>query len=127
MNKILLGLILGGILGIFDGLTAWFTPAARAGLVGIVFGSTFKGVIAGILIGVFARKVRSLALGILFGLIGLAQAFLIPYINTDIIFRSCARRHGRIDRRICHRGPAVFCTVATCLKNRARLGEGLRP
>ena len=29
MNKIVLGLVLGGILGIFDGLTAWFTPEAR--------------------------------------------------------------------------------------------------
>ena len=27
---------MGGILGIFDGLTAWFTPAVRAGIVGIV-------------------------------------------------------------------------------------------
>ncbi|MBZ5682047.1 MAG: hypothetical protein LAO24_18265 [Acidobacteriia bacterium] len=82
MNKILLGLILGGILGIFDGLTAWFTPAARAGIVGIVFGSTMKGVIAGILIGVFARKVHSLALGILFGLgVGLALAFVIAVLQ----------------------------------------------
>ena len=82
MNKILLGLILGGILGIFDGLTAWFTPAARAGIVGIVFGSTMKGVIAGILIGVFARKVHSLALGILFGLgVGLAIAFVIAVLQ----------------------------------------------
>ena len=27
MNKALLGLLLGGILGIFDGFTSWFTPA----------------------------------------------------------------------------------------------------
>ena len=26
MNKVVYGLILGGVLGIFDGLTAWFTP-----------------------------------------------------------------------------------------------------
>ena len=68
MNKPLLGLALGGILGIFDGLTAWFTPAARAQMVGIVIGSTVKGLIAGVLIGYFARKVNSLALGIIFGL-----------------------------------------------------------
>ncbi len=42
-NKIVLGLVLGGILGILDGLTAWFTPAVRAGIVGIVMGSMFKG------------------------------------------------------------------------------------
>ena len=46
-NKIVLGLVLGGILGILDGLTSWFTPAVRNQLLGIVFGSTFKGIIAG--------------------------------------------------------------------------------
>jgi hypothetical protein len=84
----LLGLILGGILGIFDGLTAWFTPAARAGIVGIVFGSTMKGVIAGILIGVFARKVHSLVLGIVFGLaVGLALAFVIAFLQHGYYFQ----------------------------------------
>jgi len=76
VNKIVYGLILGGILGIFDGLTAWFTPAVRSQLLGIVVGSTFKGVIAGVLIGFFARKVNSLPLGVLFGLgVGLLLAF----------------------------------------------------
>ena len=51
MNKVILGLLLGAILGAFDGMTAWFTPAARAGIVGIVIGSTIKGIIAGVLIG----------------------------------------------------------------------------
>lgn len=76
MNKALLGMILGGILGIFDGLTAWFTPAVRAQMVGIVIGSTVKGLIAGVLIGYFARKVKSLPLGIVFGLaVGLLLAY----------------------------------------------------
>ncbi len=56
MNKIVLGLLVGGILGIFDGLSAWFTPAVRAQLLGIVIGSTVKGLIAGILIGYFAKR-----------------------------------------------------------------------
>jgi hypothetical protein len=68
MNKVVLGLVVGGILGIFDGLSAWFTPAVRAQLLGIVIGSTVKGLFAGILIGYFAKKVNSLPLGLLFGL-----------------------------------------------------------
>jgi hypothetical protein len=81
MNKIFLGLLLGGILGIFDGLTAWFTPAVRAQLLGIVIGSTVKGLITGVLIGYFARKVNSLPLGILFGLgVGLVLAFAVAAI-----------------------------------------------
>jgi len=78
MNKIVLGLVVGGILGMFDGLSAWFTPAVRAQLLGIVIGSTVKGLIAGILIGYFAKKVNSLPLGLLFGLgIGLLLAYAV--------------------------------------------------
>ena len=33
MNKILVGLLLGAALGAVDGMTAWFTPAARAGII----------------------------------------------------------------------------------------------
>jgi len=78
MNKVVLGLLVGGFLGIFDGLTAWFTPEARAQLLGIVIGSTVKGLIAGVLIGYFAKKVNSLPLGIVFGLgIGLLLAFAV--------------------------------------------------
>ncbi|MGH9658870.1 MAG: hypothetical protein ACRD96_10020 [Bryobacteraceae bacterium] len=74
----MLGLILGGVLGVFDGLTAWFTPEVRADLGGIVIGSTFKGIVAGVAAGLFARKVRSLPFGILFGLaIGLALSYPI--------------------------------------------------
>jgi hypothetical protein len=78
MNKVVLGLVVGGILGIFDGLSAWFTPAVRAQLLGIVIGSTVKGLVAGILIGYFAKKVNSLPLGLLFGLgVGLLLAYAI--------------------------------------------------
>lgn len=79
MNKPVFGLLLGGFLGIFDGLSAWFSaPAVRPEIVGIVIGSTFKGLVAGVLIGFFAKKFRSLPLGILFGLsIGLLFAYFI--------------------------------------------------
>jgi hypothetical protein len=43
-----------------------------------VVGSTVKGLLAGALIGFFARKVHSLPLGILFGLaVGLGLAYLV--------------------------------------------------
>jgi hypothetical protein len=76
MNKIVFGLLLGGVLGIVDGLTAWFTPEVRSQLLGIVIGSMIKGLIAGVLIGVFARKVNNIALGAVFGLaVGALLAF----------------------------------------------------
>ena len=35
MNKVVFGLVLGGLLGIFDGLTSYFTPAVRAHFLGL--------------------------------------------------------------------------------------------
>jgi hypothetical protein len=78
MNKIVLGILLGGILGIFDGATAWFTPEVRNAILGIIIGSTVKGMIAGFAAGWFARKVHSIPAGIAFGLaVGALLAFAI--------------------------------------------------
>jgi hypothetical protein len=84
MNKPLLGLVLGGALGIFDGLSALVSaPEVAPDIVGIVIGSTIKGVIAGVLIGWFARKVNSLPLGILFGLgVGLLLAYFVAAMGA---------------------------------------------
>jgi hypothetical protein len=78
----MLGLVLGGVLGVFDGLSALVSapndPAVKAGIVGIVIGSTVKGLITGALIGWFARRTQSLGLAIVFGLsVGLALAWLV--------------------------------------------------
>ena len=82
MSKPLIGVILGAVLGVFDGLTAWFTPAVRNELGGIVIGSTFKGIIAGIAIGFFAKKFHSLPIGILFGiLVGAFLAYLVAFMQ----------------------------------------------
>src|SRR5437588_9713384 len=91
MKKWLLGLLLGGFLGIFDGLTAPLSaPETAPELGGIVFGSVIKGFITGVLIGFFAQKVRSLPLGIVFGLgVGAALAFvvaLIQYLTLNRIY-----------------------------------------
>jgi predicted membrane protein len=54
----------------------------RAQLAGIIIGSTVKGLIAGVAIGFFARKVNSLFLGIIFGLaVGFVLAFLVAYMQ----------------------------------------------
>ena len=82
MKKVMLATLLGGFLGIFDGLTAWFTPEVRDQLVGIVIGSTIKGVLTGVIIGFFSRKVHSLLVGTIFGLaVGAFFAYLILLMN----------------------------------------------
>jgi len=78
MKKLAFATVLGGVLGIFDGMTAWFTPEVRDQMVGIIIGSTIKGVITGVLIGLFAQWVHSLVWGMLFGLaVGAFFAYLI--------------------------------------------------
>jgi hypothetical protein len=85
MSKPLLGIALGGILGVFDGLSALISaPEVRPMIIGIVIGSTFKGIVAGVLIGWFARKVDSLALGILFGIaVGLLLAWAVAAMPSE--------------------------------------------
>jgi hypothetical protein len=76
MNKIVVGLIFGAVLGALDGATAWFTPAVRDAIGGIMIGSSIKGMLVGLLSGWFARKVDSTTWGIVVGsLAGLLFAF----------------------------------------------------
>ncbi len=87
MKKPVFGMLLGGLLGIPDGLSALVSagddPNVRAGIVGIVIGSTVKGLITGLLIGWFARKTSSLALAIVFGMaVGLALAFCVSLLQA---------------------------------------------
>src|SRR5262252_1476864 len=87
MKKPVFGMLLGGLLGIPDGLSALVSagddPNVRAGIVGIVIGSTVKGLITGLLIGWFARKTSSLPLAIVFGMaVGLALAFGVSLMQA---------------------------------------------
>lgn len=84
MSKPVLGLILGTVLGVFDGLTALLepdianSPELGAAMTGILIGSSVKGLLAGLIIGFFARKVKSLKHGVIFGgIVGLVLAFLV--------------------------------------------------
>jgi hypothetical protein len=78
MNKPLYGLLIGAVLGAVDGATAWFTPAVRDQMAGILAGSSIKGMIVGVLSGWFALKVRSVPKGVIFGcVVGLFFAYLV--------------------------------------------------
>ena len=67
MNKPVVGIVVGAVLGLIDGATAWFTPAVRPFMTGILLGSTIKGLVVGVLCGLFARKVHSNPAGIALG------------------------------------------------------------
>jgi hypothetical protein len=79
VNKPVFAMLLGGVLGIFDGLTALISaPETQPQIIGIVIGSTIKGIIAGLIIGLVAQRTQSLAVGIVVGLaVGAGLAALI--------------------------------------------------
>ena len=62
MSKPVFAMLLGGILGVFDGLTALMSggPEIPSQIGTIVAGSTFKGVVAGLIVGLVARKTQSM-------------------------------------------------------------------
>src|SRR5258708_6406225 len=83
-NKIVVGLIFGAVLGAVDGATAWFTPEARPQMASILMGSSFKGMLVGLLSGWFARKVQSTKWGIVLGAaLGLLFAFLVAHSRPN--------------------------------------------
>jgi hypothetical protein len=84
MSKPVVGLLLGAILGLIDGASAYLYPYpdVKAAIVGIMIGSTFKGLLTGLAVGFFATKFRSLPLGIVAGLaIGCILSWLVVAMN----------------------------------------------
>jgi hypothetical protein len=59
MKKIPLGLLSGTVLGLLDGLSAFFIPEAAAMMTEIIIGSTAKGLINGLIAGLIARNSTS--------------------------------------------------------------------
>ncbi|NOT32401.1 MAG: hypothetical protein HOP15_18300 [Planctomycetes bacterium] len=84
MSKVLLGLLLGAFLGAIDGACAGFYDSVpKDQLLGIVIGSTFKGLLTGVAAGMYARKSRSLGKGITLGLVvGLALSYVVAALPT---------------------------------------------
>ena len=112
MSKPVFAMLLGGILGALDGLSALVSggPEIPAMIGTIVAGSTFKGVVAGLIVGLVARKTQSTAALVTVGLVvGAFFAYLVtlgqPYFWEIILPGSLvglivgfatARYHGAV-------------------------------
>ena len=59
MKKLSLGLLSGLILGLMDGLSAFFIPEAASMMTEIIIGSTIKGLIGGLIAAVIAKRSSS--------------------------------------------------------------------
>jgi len=85
--KPLLGLILGGILGLMDGASGYFYPELAPVMATVILYSTLKGLVSGLAIGYFARRVRSLPLGILAGIgIGAILSYAVTLTADPLLF-----------------------------------------
>jgi len=83
MNKPVFAMLLGGVLGTFDGLSALISaPETQTQIASIVVGSTFKGVIAGAIIGLVAQRTQSMAVVLTVGVVvGALLAYLVTLAN----------------------------------------------
>ena len=79
MNKPVFAMLVGGVLGVLDGLSALVSsPEVRPMIAGIVFGSTLKGVVGGLIIGLVAKRTQSTAAVVVVGLVvGAFFAYLV--------------------------------------------------
>jgi hypothetical protein len=118
MTKPVLGLVVGGALGLIDGLSAWIYPEARSMMLAIILGSTIKGVLTGLAVGVVAKWKQSLPLGILAGaFVGFALSSLVamgqPAQYWEIVLPGMLV--GVMTGLICHRWRAsvvaMFCLL----------------
>jgi hypothetical protein len=67
LTKPMLGLVVGGTLGLLDGLSGFLEPSLARVMTGVITSSLLKGLVAGAVIGYVSQKLRSMALGLLAG------------------------------------------------------------
>ena len=84
LNRPLVGLFAGLVLGALDGLSALLSAPELSGeIAGIVMGSSFKGVLAGVITGIIARKLSSNGWGLAVGaVVAICVTAPIAYMNA---------------------------------------------
>lgn len=79
LTKPVLGLAVGGVLGLLDGLSGFFEPSLAPVMGSVITFSLLKGLLAGIATGYVSQRVHSMMLGILAG-VGIAAALSLLVI-----------------------------------------------
>jgi hypothetical protein len=84
LTKPMLGLVVGGILGLLDGLSGLFEPSLAPMMGSVITFSLLKGLLAGLAIGYFSQKVRSMAVGIAAGIAIAAILSLVVVLRAGM-------------------------------------------
>jgi len=78
ISKPILGLVIGGTLGLMDGLSGFFEPSLAPVMGQVITFSLLKGLVTGIAIGYLSHRVSSIPLGIVAGIaIGFVFSLLV--------------------------------------------------
>ena len=79
LTKPMLGLVVGGTLGLLDGLSGFLEPSLAPLMSSVITFSLLKGLVSGIAIGYVSQRFHSMLVGILAG-IGIAAALSLMVI-----------------------------------------------
>src|SRR6266853_2453613 len=84
LTKPVLGLTVGGVLGLLDGLSGFFEPSLGAVMTSVITFSLLKGLLAGIATGYVSQRVHSMLLGILAGIAIAAALSLLVILHAGM-------------------------------------------
>jgi hypothetical protein len=110
ISKPVLGLLVGGAIGLMDGLSGFLYPKLAPVMTSVITFSLLKGLVAGVAIGYVSQKLHSMLLGILAGVaiaaalsllvilragMGLFWDILLPGMLLGVIVGFATQRFGR--------------------------------
>src|SRR5262249_39388313 len=84
ISKPMLGLLVGGAIGLLDGLSGFLYPKLAPVMTSVISFSLLKGLIAGLTIGFVSQRLRSMFLGILAGVAIAAALSLLVILRAGM-------------------------------------------
>jgi len=84
LSKPMLGLITGGTLGLLDGLSGFLEPSLAPRMTSVIMFSMLKGLLAGLAIGLFSERVRSMPWGLSAGMVIAALLSLLVILRAGM-------------------------------------------
>jgi len=84
LTKPMLGLAVGGTLGLLDGISGFLEPSLAPLMGSVITFSLLKGLASGVSIGYFSKRVDSMPLGILAGVVIAAALSMLLILKAGI-------------------------------------------
>jgi hypothetical protein len=84
LTKPMLGLAVGGTLGLLDGLSGFLEPSLAPLMGSVITFSLLKGLASGVSIGYFSKRVHSMPLGILVGVVIASALSMLLILKAGI-------------------------------------------